>query len=812
MELEMSEPVGVRRVRSLMESTFPGESEMAGRCRAFDWSKTALGPVETWSNALRTTVSTVLSCRNPMFLWWGPNLVQFYNDSYRPSLGYGSRHPAALGAEGQYFWTDIWKTISPEIDEALNGVSSWHEDAFVPIERNDALEDVWWTYGYSPVYDDDGSIGGVLVVCVETTQRRLDERERERLLATLISERGRLSSIFDLSPSFLAILRGPDHVFERVNAAYMTLVGRRKIVGLPIGDALPEVASQGFFDILDNVRNTGEPYIGTQVPVEVARGVGGALELRYVDVIYQRILDPDGRPAVIAHGVDVTDQVLSAQSLKRVEVELRDQFAKLPVPTMLWEEREGDFWLADFNEAAQRAFPLSEDKVLGEIFLSSFAEAGPVTDLFRECLRKNIVAEYETTFQSPLGTRTFDLTIGPQQPNRLLVHAVDTTRRNELEEQLRQAQKMEAVGQLAGGIAHDFNNILTVIEGHSSLLMDALGEHDERYGDAEEINKAGIRAAGLTRQLLAFSNKQILKTGRMALNNLIQEASKLLSRLLGENIGIVLDLRAAPDEIIGDATQYSQVLMNLALNARDAMNGHGTLTVATSNVASPPASISVATIPQGGYVLLEISDAGTGMTEETRERIFEPFFTTKPEGMGTGLGLATVYNIVTKASGHIFVESEMGRGTKFSIYLPAASGPAISPAERAPTLNASGNGEIVLLVEDEDAVRKVVRRMLENQGYRVIVAEDGPTALRLAASHKGQIDLVVSDSVMPGMGGAEVVTRLQELHPGMKALFMSGHTDDQLLRSGISAATVKFIQKPFVAAEFGAAVTEALTQ
>jgi CheY-like chemotaxis protein len=252
--------------------------------------------------------------------------------------------------------------------------------------------------------------------------------------------------------------------------------------------------------------------------------------------------------------------------------------------------------------------------------------------------------------------------------------------------------------------------------------------------------------------------------------------------------------------------------MNLALNARDAMSGHGSLTIATSSVAETPPSIAADAVTGNGYVLLEISDEGAGMDEDTRSRMFEPFFTTKPEGMGTGLGLATVYNIVTKASGHILVESEPGRGAKFSIYLPAAAGPAASPVVSTSEREMRGDGKTVLLVEDEVAVRQVVKRMLENQGYRVIAAEDGASALLLAKSFHELIDLVVSDTVMPGMGGAEAVRELKKLRPGLKALFMSGHTDDQVLRSGISAATVKFIQKPFAAADFAAAVSDALMQ
>lgn len=283
---------------------FAGNGEMAELGRQFDWASGPLGPVSNWSLALRTIVRTMIASRHPMFLFWGAQLVQVYNDAYRPSFAAGNRHPHALGARGKEFWTDIWDTIGPQIEGVMQrGESTWHEDQFLPILRNGQIEDVWWTYGYSPVYDDDGSIGGTFVVCTETTGRVMAERALEM-------ERNRLADVFRQAPSFLAVLRGKDHVFERANSAYFDIVGHRDIIGKPVREALPEVADQGFTEILDQVLETGAPFVGREVELLVSRSPGEPQEPRYIDFVYQPLEEMDGvRSGVIAHGVDVTEQV-----------------------------------------------------------------------------------------------------------------------------------------------------------------------------------------------------------------------------------------------------------------------------------------------------------------------------------------------------------------------------------------------------------------------------------------------------------------------------------------------------------------------
>jgi signal transduction histidine kinase len=310
----------VRRDVDAAAALFAGPGEMRALCRAFDWASTPLGPVSAWSRSLRTAAGIVLGSRNPMFLWWGPELVQLYNDDYRPSLGAAGRHPQALGARAREFWTDIWDAIGPEIEHVMTtGEATWHEDQYLPIERNGRLEDVWWTYSYSPVRDDDDTIVATLVVCQETTQRVLAAREREHLVHALKVERARLEYVFKQAPAFLAVLRGPEHRFELVNDAYYQLVGHRGIMGKPVREALPEVVAQGFVELLDQVLAGGEPFIGREVPILLARTTGAPPEERFVDFVYLPLVEADGMcSGIIAHGTDVTEQVLARRSVERL--------------------------------------------------------------------------------------------------------------------------------------------------------------------------------------------------------------------------------------------------------------------------------------------------------------------------------------------------------------------------------------------------------------------------------------------------------------------------------------------------------------
>jgi PAS domain S-box-containing protein len=388
----------------------------------------------------------------------------------------------------------------------------------------------------------------------------------------------------------------------------------------------------------------------------------------------------------------------------------------------------------------------------------------------------------------------------------IVVNLRDVTEQKQLEERVRQSQKIEAVGRLAGGIAHDFNNLLTVIKANSEFLREGLGSDDSHRAEALEITRSADRAAELTRQLLAFSRQQVLTPRRLHLGALVTDLGRMLRRILGDEIELVLDASADGGYVLADPGQIEQVILNLALNARDAMPAGGRLTIGTSNVeVSNRDAHSEDDIQAGPYVLLTVSDTGHGMAQATLERVFEPFFTTKAEGHGTGLGLATAYGIVKQSGGVIWPYSEVGTGTVFKVYLPRVRSGELAVPESAAAGSAGGT-ETLLLVEDRDSVREVARHVLQHFGYAVIEASNGVEALEVAARHTGRLDALITDVVMPEMGGRALSEALRRTRPALRVLYMSGYTDDDVIRRGLLEQGSSFIQKPFSPRTFGLAV------
>jgi signal transduction histidine kinase/ActR/RegA family two-component response regulator len=367
-----------------------------------------------------------------------------------------------------------------------------------------------------------------------------------------------------------------------------------------------------------------------------------------------------------------------------------------------------------------------------------------------------------------------------------------------LEEQFRQSQKMEAAGSLAGGIAHDFNNILCAILVYSEFLLNRLGQNDPGRADVEEIKKAGLRAAALTHQLLAFSRKQVLLPKVLDVNQVILGMKSMLGRLLGENIKLTTVTGTAPALIKADQGYLEQVLLNLSVNARDAMPKGGKLTLEASTVRINEAHIHrQGTIEPGDYVRLSVSDTGDGMSAETQARIFEPFFTTKPRDKGTGLGLSTVHGIIKQSGGSIVVYSEEGHGTVFTIYFPQVTGDAAIAEQPAATKKTFTGSGTILVVDDDAQIRNLVRRMLTQDGFTVLEAASAEEALAICKRHKSPVHLILTDMVLPKMSGVELAERLKSIHPDIKMLFMSGYTDHAVLAQGILDPEKNFIQKPF---------------
>ena len=399
---------------------------------------------------------------------------------------------------------------------------------------------------------------------------------------------------------------------------------------------------------------------------------------------------------------------------------------------------------------------------------------------------------------------------GHGDPVRAVGISLDVTERRTLEEQYQQAQKMEAVGRLAGGVAHDFNNLLTVILGYCELLLSDFKPGDPHQADIAEIQKAGARAGGLTRQLLAFSRKQIIEPTLLDLNLIATDMRAMVGRLIGEDVKVVLALQPALARVKADRGQVEQVVMNLAVNARDAMPKGGTLTIETANIELDEHYAKThGTVKPGSYVALTVTDTGTGMTPEVQAHLFEPFFTTKEVGKGTGLGMATVYGIVTGSGGNVDVYSEIGKGTSFKVYFPKAEAADVVMEAPNPVAPARVGTQTVLVVEDEDGVRELAKRLLLRQGYNVLVAANADEARRLFEANES-IDVLLTDVVMPGASGPELTRQLVEQRPALRVIYMSGYTDDAIVQHGVLKPGIAFLNKPFNSETLGAIIREVL--
>lgn len=519
--------------------------------------------------------------------------------------------------------------------------------------------------------------------------------------------------------------------------------------------------------------------------------------------------------------VSVGGQIALAIERKRAEEKIRESEARLRVlveqlPAVLWTVGK-DLRFTSALGAGLARLGLKPNQIVG-VSLMDYFETNDQTFLPIAAHRRATKGE-AVTFHVEWKGGSYTCHVEPLRTAEgelqgAICMALDITDRKQLEEQLRQAQKMEAVGRLAGGIAHDFNNLLMVIQGYADLMTERLAEGDPLRRNAEQIQTASQRATSLTRQLLAFSRKQMLAPKVLNVQSVVVDMEKILRRLIGEDIQ--LETSSVPDLglIKADRSQIEQVIMNLAVNARDAMPEGGRLTIETANVeldkaaAHPPAVLS-----PGKYVMLAVTDNGCGMDAETQAHIFEPFFTTKEKGKGTGLGLATVYGIVKQSGGYVWVYTEPGRGTSFKVYLPriedeqtARGRDGKSDAQELPR-----GSETVLLVEDEKGVRELAREYLELTGYTVIAAEDGHTALELAAMHVGPIQLLMTDVVMPGISGRELAGRVKTIRPEIKVLFMSGYTDQAVVHHGILDTDAALLQKPFTMAALAAKLREILS-
>ncbi|HTF77014.1 MAG TPA: PAS domain-containing protein [Bradyrhizobium sp.] len=800
-----------------------GGGEMGALTRAYDWSANPLGTPETWPQSLRTALRILLNTNHPMFIWWGPKLIQFYNDAYRQTMG-PERHPSALGQGGRECWAEIWHVIGPQIEQVMSGGgATWHENQLVPVTRHGKLEQVYWTYGYSPIDEGDG-IGGVLVVCRDVTKEYLSAvvlREREAELAR-VQQIGRIGGLeVDLTTGFRN-RRSPEYLLihglplDAGNESHEDWVRRIH----------PEDREATEKKFRDAVAGTVRDYT---VRYRIIRPSDG--ETRWISVKSTIERDEHGR-AIRLVGVhtDITEQVMAEQALRQSEERYRklaDQLSELNATLAqrveektrerdrIWNVSQDLLVVADrngvwrtVNPAWTRTLGWSEAELLNRT--SEWLEHPDDGGMTRAEVNKLGVSEatvrFESRFRHKDGSYRWLSWTGVPDQDRIYAVARDVTaekaaaeRLKVTEEALLQSQKMEAVGQLTGGIAHDFNNLLTGIVGSLDLLQTRLnqGRTDNfaRYIDAAMTS--ANRAAALTHRLLAFARRQPLIPKSVDANQLVVSLEDLLRRTIGETIDLAI---AAADDLwftLCDPNQLESALLNLAINARDAMPDGGKLTITTSNARIEGVTADTPALSPGDYVCISVTDTGTGMSAEVAARAFDPFFTTKPIGQGTGLGLSMIYGFARQSDGHVTIDSKLGRGTSVRLYLPRHHGEIAEQFVSAATsAEYAATGETVLVVEDEPVVRAVIVEMLGEQGYQTLEAIDGPSGLRVLRTN-ARIDLLVTDVGLPGMNGRQLADQARETRPGLKVLFITGYAESVAISDGFLQPGMEMITKPF---------------
>jgi PAS domain S-box-containing protein len=653
--------------------------------------------------------------------------------------------------------------------------------------RKDGSEH-WIEISVNPIEDDHGRITHLVSVQRDTTQRKVED-ERFRALLQNAAD-----MIWVVQPDTTVLWASP---------SMETTLGHRpeEVEGKTRTDLIHPDDLELAYGALEAV--AAEP--GKSVEVEIRIGHKDGTWRDVVSVL-TNLIDHPSIGGIVINANDVTERKRAESVQREAEDRFRSAFDSAPIGMSL----SGiDGRILQVNAALAEITGYSE----GALLRSSFQDIVHPEDIdqFLECMGhltsgNNRIRQMETRFIDPGGRNVrahVSVSLvrdGNDEPLHYILQIQDITDRRRMEDQLRQAQKMEAVGQLAGGVAHDFNNILSVIQSYGRFVVEALDPGDPAQADAEEIVKAGDRATALIRQLLAFSRREISNPVVLDINSAISSIEKLLRRTIGEDIQLTTRLSDAALLVTIDTANFEQVIMNLALNARDAMANGGMLSIHTEWVdVGGEDSISPALSP-GKYAQITISDSGEGMTSEVLERIYEPFFTTKSRGRGTGLGLSTAYGIVQQAGGDISVRSNPGVGTTFRILLPVGDEGEPASAEVAHDVVASGGNETVLVVEDEAGVRRLIERVLSGHGYRVLVTANGGEAVDVSRRADG-IDLLVSDVVMPQMSGVTVAETVRSMYSNVRVLFMSGYPDETVAHLGVLDGIEMYIQKPFTAGD-----------
>ncbi|MET0980912.1 MAG: response regulator [Telluria sp.] len=819
----------------------------AALVRSHDWNRTSLGPPATWPQTLRSMVDMVLRSPVAMVLVWGEDRVLIYNDAYADIAG--ARHPAVFGLSVLDAWPETREFSLRVYEACYAGREQVFHDHHLVLERDGGPKDAWFDLYYVPVVDGDARIRGVLTTVIETTARLRGERERacqeehlrqvnadldalrvqlEQTNRQLSGDMDFLNGLFRQAPSFMAVVTGPDHVFELANDSFLTLVQHREVIDKPVRVALPEMVGQGFIDVLDRVRETGEPFHARDLDVQIDGGDGAASVRRILNFVYQPLKDARGKTyGIFVEGVDITDHALTEERL-RVAQEAGE------IGTFEWYPATGEVVV---SEAYRRIWGFAPDVkidaglLVGQVDPAYAHLAGPSrlgiepnpisysefviiradTGERRWIARRGQpVASTVEGVQRYLGV-AFDITdrkrteeslrqaeIALRELNGALERKVvlEETERFKVEEALRQAQKMEAVGQLASGVAHDFNNVLQIISSNLHL-MELDGVNSMLAARLASAVAAVERGSKLSSQLLAFARRQPLQPVPTHLGQLLGEMESLLARALGDRVDIALEQPADLWNVEVDRNQLENAILNMAINARDAMAGEGRLRIGLSNARQDGT-------PGGEQVCLSLADNGCGMPPEVLAKIFDPFYTTKAPGKGTGLGMSMVYGFVKQSGGEIRIESRAGQGTTIRICLPRSHGAVLQPGN-TDAASVHGAGETILVVDDDAAVVASTTEILEGLGYRVLRAGDGQQALAILQEGV-PVDLLFTDLSMPGaVDCAALVEQCRTIAPDTRVLLTSGHLRDGAFADGFQAG-IELLPKPYSRAQLAQAV------
>ena len=860
--------------------TFDGITgrEIAGA----DWSGSSLGPIEAWPVALRSTLAFMLACPRPMFLAWGPELLCFYNDAYRPILGY--RVNTALGRPFREVWGSIWREIEPLVNATLAGESSTVTNMPLDLSRDGAPEESWWTFTYSPVFDDEGRIAGLLNVTAETTTQVVAERERraadERLEMALSA--GNSIGVWDWNiPA--------DRVTADTRFAVLYGIDPEQAArGTPIAGFFAGIHPEDLPRVRDEVTEAVQQCSSFVSEYRLLQKDG---TVRWVSAQGRCIAGDDGK-CVRFPGVsyDITDRMTSDLALRAAKEE-RDFVIRLTalqrvasdpetivrmsaeaLGQRLGAHRAGFYRLVGvkqmrhsggwtdgtlaslvglqpvsaFGERAERqrrrgkTLVFSDSRHDHDGDLTPYADGGVLAGLCVPLMNEgrwqagiylhHAEVRHWTAAEISLVKEVAEMTwlaveraealirLSQRVDQQSVALAEATTeieaevgRRAAAESQLRQLQKMESLGKLTGGIAHDFNNMLAIVIGGLNLAQRRLARGESDVGKYLNSAMEGAnRAATLTQRLLAFSRQQPLSPIAIDSNRLVSGLSELLTRSLGELVDLETILGAGLWKAKADPVELENVIVNLAVNARDAMPEGGKLTIETCNVHVDEDYAREAEIAPGQYIQIAVTDTGTGMTPDVLARAFDPFFTTKDVGKGTGLGLSQVFGFVRQSGGHVRVYSEPGHGTTFKLYLPRFWGEELPLVQRIATPLRQGKAsEIILVVEDEERVRNNSVETLRELGYTVIHASSGPEALAMIETGQ-DVTLLFTDVVMPGMTGRQLADRAVELLPCLKVVYTTGYTRNAVVHNGVLDPGTNFLPKPFGIDQLAAKIAEVL--